>query len=102
MEQTTNKSATLWKKTKRKVIDRVEQLLGRGSENVRVGTIMFSPYLNEWIQVTRYIDDDMWYFKLYNRDIYCSTGKEMRAGAFYSTISNINKELGKYEENKPR
>lgn len=108
MEQTANKSATLWKKIRRKIRDRVEQLLGRGSKNVRVGTIMFSPYLKDvrglsgWIQVTRYISDDIWYFKQYNRDIRSSMGGEMRAGTPYSNIRDINKELGKHEENKPR
>lgn len=62
-----------------------------GSQHSKVGTLIQSDFIGSVIVITRFIDDNQWYFKKFNMEDRASYGAELRAGSKYTYFVRNNK-----------
>ena len=55
-----------------------------GSQHQKVGTLIQSDFIGSVIVITRFIDDNNWYFKKFNMKDGTSYGAELKAGSKYT------------------
>lgn len=79
-----SKLKELWKYLK-------ELFSKEGSQHLKVGTLIQSDFLGSVIVITRFIDDNNWYFKKFNMQDGTSYGAELKAGSKYTYFVRNNK-----------